>query len=155
MTQEIECPVCGEAVPVEIEDVEDTLNSECVNCGASLEISYTVSIEIDDVSVIEASPVSFDCPKCDNSLELSGISEESGSEEIECDSCHSLLDLSWNDWGEDIDIVVLEEGEEDEEAGENEEEMEEVVEVVELEEEEEDEADDLEEDAEEADDDEY
>ncbi len=114
MTEEIECPRCGNVTSIEIEDIEDgSLNTDCENCGASLEVSYTVSIDITDVCIDEVPPISFECPECDYSLEISEISDESGSEEVVCENCQSVLEVSWYNWGEDINVEVLKKGEED------------------------------------------
>ena len=120
MEIEIECPHCDNTISVEIEECEDgSQEVECDNCGASLEITYSISVEVGDVEIIEVPPsdIEFECPECGCSMTM-GIEEESGSEQTECenDDCRSLLEVTWSDGGEIIDVEVLEKPEmEDEE----------------------------------------
>ena len=110
MTEDIECPRCGESTSIEIEELEEgSISTECENCGATLDVSYTVSVEITDVTVEDgALSINFDCPKCDNSIDLE-ISEEDGAEEVECDVCHSTLEANWSDWGKNVNVEILSE----------------------------------------------
>jgi ribosomal protein S27E len=116
MLKDTNCPRCDEEIQVEIETLEDKSQEiECENCGATLEISYTVSVEVDaDISEVPAAE--FVCPEDDNSMSIDDIEQEIGSQEVTCDACGAVLEVSWSNWGrDDVDVQVTQEGEKDEE----------------------------------------
>lgn len=119
-----ECPRCGNGDVAEVDSAEDgSQEVECSSCGAGLEVTYTVSVEVDGVDVVNAPPLQFECPESGDDLVLDDVLDESGGDEVECDGCGALLEVSWSDWGQQVNVVVLEAGKgEDEEEEEDEEE---------------------------------
>ena len=122
MLKDTNCPRCNEKIQVEIEALEDgSQEIECETCGATLEISYTVSVEI-DADLSEAPAAEFVCPEDDNSMSIDNIDQEIGSQEVTCDGCGAVLDVSWSNWGrDDVDVHVIQEGKKDEEVDDDEE----------------------------------
>lgn len=112
MVEDTNCPRCGEKIQVEIEKLEgDSQEFECETCGAKLEISYSVSVEV-DVDISDVPAAEFTCPEDDNSMSIDGIDEENGSQEVNCDGCGAVLKVSWSDWGRDgVEVDVIQEGE--------------------------------------------
>lgn len=122
MLKDTNCPRCNEEIQVEIETLEDgSQEIECETCGATLEISYTVSVEVDaDISEVPAAE--FVCPEDDNSMSIDDIDQEIGSQEVTCDGCGAVLEVSWSNWGrDDVDVQVIQEGKKDEEGDDDEE----------------------------------
>lgn len=123
MLKDTNCPRCNEEIQVEIETLEDRSQEiECETCGAALEISYTVSVEVDaDISEVPAAE--FVCPEDDNSMSIDDIDQEIGRQEVTCDGCGAVLEVSWSNWGrDDVDVQVIQgkkddEGNDDEENG--------------------------------------
>ena len=105
--------MCKNTIPIEIGQSDASLYINCENCSASLDVSYTLPIDID--VIVDAINISYICPKCRYSLDEIGISDESGSEEVNCSDCNSLLEVRWDHWGQDdVDVIILEEEEEEE-----------------------------------------
>lgn len=120
MELEGECPVCGESFSLEIDDPDaGSLEYDC-ECGASLVISYSVTVEVDDVEVSGGATAEFECPR-DGSTGSLEISDEDGEEEVECDSCEATLSVTWSDWGAQVEVTVLDEpnGDDDEDQDED------------------------------------
>jgi transcription elongation factor Elf1 len=116
MSVEVNCPCCNSTNFVEIEDYQDgSTVIECSHCGISMEVSYSSSLEVEDVTLVEIPSIEFYCPKCGYSMTLESVETENGSEEIGCDGCGALLGVSWNECGQDVNVEVLEEGEDEEE----------------------------------------
>ncbi len=121
MDEEIQCPRCGGMTSVEIEDYGDgSLEIECDSCEATLEVSYSVSIHIDDVSVGSVPPVEIECPECGCFTLLDDIDDESGSQEVECE-CEATLEVSWSNWGRDVNAQVIEGSDDDDDDDEDDE----------------------------------
>lgn len=60
MDEEVDCPRCGTTASAEIENYEDgSLEIECENCGATLEVTYSVSIQIDGVGLSNVPAAKF------------------------------------------------------------------------------------------------
>lgn len=124
---EIECPLDGATEEVEIEELEDgSVEVECSVCGATLEAGYTVSVEVsvDGVDVVDPPTAEGDCPDCGQSVEIEEVSEESGEEERDCAECGAALVVRWSEWGQDVEVEIIDRGEveeDEEEEGEGEE----------------------------------
>lgn len=111
---DVECPCCGHYNEVEIEDIDSgSMTTECADCGISMEFQYSVSVEVEDVTVSDIPAVDITCPQCNDIVTLDHIDDESGSTEIECDNCGSLLEVFWSKCGQEYDVKLLEEGEKD------------------------------------------
>ncbi len=109
MEADFECPRCGNSLIIEDDSYSDgTQEFECDSCGAMIEVSYSISIEVDDVDITNAPPVEFECPECGESKTFDGIDEKSGSEDYECDGCEAILSGEWRDWGEHVHVEVVE-----------------------------------------------
>lgn len=116
MSVEVECPCCNSTNIVEIEDYQDgSTVIECENCSISMEVTYSISVEVDDVTLIEIPSIDFNCPICGYSMTIDSVETEKGNEEVGCDGCGALLEVSWGECGQDVNVEVLEEGEDDEE----------------------------------------
>lgn len=104
MQVECDCPVCDQSFTVEIEDPDAGSQMYDCECGASLNISYTVSVEVDDVELSGGVSADFECPACGGSESLE-ITEESGDDETEC-GCGVSLSVSWSSWGRETRVEV-------------------------------------------------
>ncbi len=48
------------------------------------------------------------CPRCNSSMIADVVKEESGTEDIDCEVCGAVLELSWSDQGMDTEVDLLE-----------------------------------------------
>ena len=123
------CPRCRIEVVLEIKYPDAPKGSEqveCEVCGATLDVKYICSLEVDDVEVVETPVPEVNCPVCDLTIFLDGveIDSETGSTELDCpgadEECGAELEVLWSDWGQETSVKVLsdpkkENDEEDEE----------------------------------------
>ena len=99
------CPVCEAPFSFEIDDIDAGSQAyECDSCGASLEASYSVTIEVDEVEVTGGVEAEVECPRCHASESLD-ITEESGEAETDS-SCGATLSVSWSSWGRETKAEV-------------------------------------------------
>ena len=111
MESTAKCPRCGRETRFEIDDYEDrAVDITCEECLAEINVAYSVRVEVGDVELIEVPPVEFDCTECSNTLELFDIGDENGSEEMECDNCNARLDVTWSNWGQSVNVTLIEPG---------------------------------------------
>lgn len=110
MEVEVTCPRCNSEIIVDdLEEENGTQDIDCQVCGAVLELTWSDQGMDTEVDVLETPPVEYDCPVCEETQALEGVEEESGTAEIECDTCGAILEVGWRDWTEISDIDVLEE----------------------------------------------
>ena len=85
------------------------LEIQCDICGATINVTYSVSIEIEDTDVVDAPLIEVECPECDVAMVLDAVDEETGIEEIVCENneCGAQFAVEWSGWGLDINISLL------------------------------------------------
>jgi len=109
MEADFECPRCGNSHFIKVDSYEDgSQEVECYGCNATIQVRYSISIEVEDVEVSEVTSIDFECPECCDSMTLDSIDEESGSEDYDCDNCEAILEVEWSDWGEYVNVEVVE-----------------------------------------------
>ncbi|MCP4658488.1 MAG: hypothetical protein GY856_24005 [bacterium] len=109
MDAEVTCPRCNSSMIVDNMDEESGAQDvACEGCGAVLEVGWSDQGASTEVEIIERPPVEFDCPVCDESQAFEGVDEESGTVELECDTCGAVLEVEWRNWVESLDVDVLE-----------------------------------------------
>jgi hypothetical protein len=90
---------------------------ECQLCGATLDVKYVCSLEVDAVEVVDTPIPEVECPVCDQKITLDGvdIDSETGSTELDCpgsdEECGAELEVLWSDWGRETEVEVLSEPE--------------------------------------------
>lgn len=111
MEGKTKCPRCEQEILFETDENEDgSMDVNCEECGATVSISYSFKMEIDDTDIVEVPAAEFECTECSTVLELPDIEEEKGNEEIECEGCNARLYVSWSRWGQDVDVELMEPG---------------------------------------------
>lgn len=105
MELEGECPVCEVQFSFDIDDPDAGSQTYECGCGASFDVSYSVSVEVDGIEVTGGVEAEFECPRCGASDSLE-ITEESGDEEQEC-GCGATLSVSWSSWGRETGAEVI------------------------------------------------
>jgi ribosomal protein S27E len=118
------CPRCRKKVILDIKYPDAPKGSEeveCQVCGATLDVKYICSLEVDDVEVVDTPIPEVECPVCDTTLTLddADIDSETGSTELDCpggdDECGAELEVLWKDWGRETEVEVLSEPEKEKE----------------------------------------
>lgn len=116
VTAEYECPRCGDTDTLDITEESGDEEVECI-CGVTLSVSWS-SWGREATAEVTGATIDYDCSECGDSSTWD-ITEESGQEEVECDSCESTLSLSWSNWGESVDVQTLVGGDGDDEEDED------------------------------------
>jgi len=112
------CPICAKPIPPSVLDSVYLPKGrehfvDCPSCNAALTVEYRASIRMKKIDVTDAARVEFDCPSCDTSTWLIDleIELEAGTVGVECGECKATLEVSWSNWGDNIDAELLEESE--------------------------------------------
>ncbi len=107
---EIKCPYCGLLNKIELsfDGEEGNEEIECDDCELPIQFDYNISVDIDNVEIGDIQPVDIDCPlePCSGTAQLD-ITDEDGSDRIECESCQSVIYVVWSEYGKKIDEIEL------------------------------------------------